>query len=137
MIQRICLFAVSLLSSAYVYAEETSGDQQLASLNPPVSLSTLLETALGLIIVLGFIVLLAWLLRRTQHLHTTANGKLKVIAGLPLGARERIVLIEAGSEQVLVGITPQQIQTLHVAVGHIIHQYYCRNRDFQWLQGRI
>lgn len=114
MIVRLCLFAFGLLTTAYSYAAESTSEQDLASLTPPVTLSTLAETALGLIIVLGFIVLLAWLLKRTQHLQATANGKLKIIAGLPVGTRERIVLIEAGNEQVLVGITPQQIQTLHV-----------------------
>jgi flagellar protein FliO/FliZ len=57
---------------------------------------------------------LAWLLKRTNNLQSSANGQLKIIAGLPLGTRERVVLIEAGNEQILVGVTPQQIQTLHV-----------------------
>jgi flagellar protein FliO/FliZ len=59
-------------------------------------------------------VLVAWLLKRTNRFHTSANGQLKIIAGLALGARERIVLVQVGEQQLLVGITPQQIQTLHV-----------------------
>ncbi len=111
---RFTLFIISLFSTLQVFAAETADDKQLASLNSPVSLATLAETAFGLIIVLGFIVLLAWLVKRTNQLQTSANGKLKIIAGLALGTRERIVLIEAGNEQILVGVTAQQIQTLHV-----------------------
>jgi flagellar protein FliO/FliZ len=107
---RLPLFIVSLLLSAPSFAE----DKQLASLNSPISLASLAETAFGLLIVIGFIVLLAWLIRRTNQLQTSANGKLKIIAGLPLGTRERIVLVEVGKEQILVGVTAQQIQTLHV-----------------------
>jgi flagellar protein FliO/FliZ len=107
---RLPLFIVSLLLSAPSFAE----DKQLASLNSPISLASLAETAFGLLIVIGFIVLLAWLIKRTNQLQTSANGKLKIIAGLPLGTRERIVLVEVGKEQILVGVTAQQIQTLHV-----------------------
>ena len=39
---------------------------------------------------------------------------MKVLATLPLGTRERIVLIDAGGQQLLLGITPTQINTLHV-----------------------
>jgi flagellar protein FliO/FliZ len=91
---RLPLFIVSLLLSAPSFAE----DKQLASLNSPISLASLAETAFGLLIVIGFIVLLAWLIRRTNQLQTSANGKLKIIAGLPLGTRERIVLVEVGKE---------------------------------------
>jgi flagellar protein FliO/FliZ len=111
---RLKLIAFSLFFSLPSIAAEIQEDKQLASLNSPVSLATLAETAFGLIIVLGFIVLLAWLIKRTNQLQTSANGKLKIIAGLPLGTRERIVLVEVGKEQILVGVTAQQIQTLHV-----------------------
>ncbi len=111
---RAYLFILCLFLTLPVYAADTNEDKQLESLSSPVSLATLAETAFGLMIVLGFIVLLAWLIKRSSQLQTSANGKLKIIAGLPLGTRERIVLIEAGKEQILVGVTAQQIQTLHV-----------------------
>jgi flagellar protein FliO/FliZ len=37
-----------------------------------------------------------------------------MIAALSLGTRERAVLLEVSGERILVGVTTQQIQTLHV-----------------------
>jgi len=37
-----------------------------------------------------------------------------VISGLSIGAKERLVLIEVGKEQVLLGVSPGRVQTLHV-----------------------
>lgn len=79
----------------------------------PLSAMSLLQTVLGLVLVLGCIVLVAWLLKRTNSFHTAASGKMRVIAGLPLGTRERAVLVQVGDEQLLLGVTPQQINLLY------------------------
>lgn len=79
----------------------------------PVSAASLLQTLLGLILVLVCIALVAWLLKRSNSFHTAASGKMKVIAGLPLGTRERAVLVQIGDEQILLGVTPQQINLLY------------------------
>lgn len=80
----------------------------------PLNAGTLLETLLGLVLVLGCIVLVAWLLKRTSGFSSSANGELKIIAGIALGAREKAILLQVGDQQILVGVTPQQIRTLHV-----------------------
>jgi flagellar protein FliO/FliZ len=95
-------------------AADNNGEKAVSSFSSPLAAGALIQTALGLVVILGLIVFLAWLLKRTNNLQSSANGQLKIIAGLPLGTRERVVLIEAGNEQILVGVTPQQIQTLHV-----------------------
>jgi len=38
---------------------------------------------------------------------------MKIIGGVALGPRERIVLVEIGNEWLVVGIVPGQIRTLH------------------------
>jgi len=81
---------------------------------PPVSTSALLETLLGLFAVLACIAFLAWLLRRTGRFQTTANGEMKIITSLALGPRERAVLLQVGEQQILVGVTSQHVQTLHI-----------------------
>jgi flagellar protein FliO/FliZ len=81
---------------------------------PPVSTSALLETLLGLFVVLACIAFLAWLLRRTGRFQTTANGEMKIITSLALGPRERAVLLQVGEQQILVGVTSQHVQTLHI-----------------------
>lgn len=103
--------SVSLLSFPLYAAEQQEGAKTLAQ--SPLSAMSLLQTLMGLVLVLGCIVLVAWLLKRTTSFHTAANGKMKVIAGLPLGTRERAVLVQIGDEQLLLGVTPQQVNLLY------------------------
>lgn len=100
-----------LLSLPLRAAEQSETARTLSE--SPVSAANLLQTLLGLILVLVCIALVAWLLKRSNSFHTAASGKMKVIAGLPLGTRERAVLVQVGDEQLLLGVTPQQINLLY------------------------
>jgi flagellar protein FliO/FliZ len=106
------LLFVHELSLAADNSEATVSSKTLS--NSPLNSTALVETLLGLGTVLAIIVLLAWLIRRTGRFQGSANGEIKMIAGLPLGTRERAVLLEVDGERILVGVTPQQIRTLHV-----------------------
>jgi len=76
-----------------------------------VSSGMLTQLTLGLVVVLALAVGLSWLLRR--HV-LPRGGAIRVIGGLPLGSRERLLLIEVDETRLLIGVTTQQIQTLHV-----------------------
>lgn len=104
------LFAL-LLSLPVRAAQQTETARTLNE--SPLSAGNLVQTLLGLLLVLACIVLVAWLLKRSSSFHMAASGKLKVIASIPLGPRERAVLVQIGDEQLLLGVTPQQINTLH------------------------
>lgn len=69
---------------------------------------------LGLLLVIGLIFLLAWLLRRVQQLNPRGNEAIKLISSHALGPRERLVLVQVGSEQVLLGLSAGRIAPLHV-----------------------
>jgi flagellar protein FliO/FliZ len=79
----------------------------------PVTASTLLQTIFGLIAVLAVILFLGWMLKRSQFFHAAHHGQLKVLGAISLGAREKAVLIQVGEQQLLLGVTPQQINTLY------------------------
>ncbi|QGZ30494.1 flagellar biosynthetic protein FliO [Stutzerimonas stutzeri] len=68
----------------------------------------------GLLLVIGLIFLLAWLLRRMQQLNVRGNQAIKLISSHALGPRERLVLVQVGSEQVLLGLSAGRITPLHV-----------------------
>ena len=74
----------------------------------------LIQFTVGLVLVLLSVVALAWLMRRFGRLQSSANGSLEVIGGLALGARERVVLVQVGKTQVLVGVAPGRVQAVHV-----------------------
>lgn len=110
--KQILSFCSLWLLALPLYAAEQANTARTLG-ESPVSASSLLQTLLGLILVLVCIALVAWLLKRSNSFHTAASGKMKVIAGLPLGTRERAVLVQIGDEQLLLGVTPQQINLLH------------------------
>jgi flagellar protein FliO/FliZ len=53
-------------------------------------------------------------LRRFGRLQQGGAGKLRIVDGLALGPRDRLVLVQVGNDQVLLGVTPGNIQALHV-----------------------
>ena len=80
----------------------------------PVNAMDALSVSLGLIFILAIIFFLAWLMRKAGYSNMSGQGNLKIIATLNLGQKEKISLIEVGEQQLLVGITATQINTLHV-----------------------
>ena len=72
------------------------------------------QLVIGLFIVLLCILALAWLARRFNRLQSTPDGSLRLLGGLSMGARERVVLVQVGSQQLLLGVAPGRINTLHV-----------------------
>lgn len=94
---------------------------QHAKTNAPVGGGTHLVTVtLGLMAIIGLIFALSWLVKRFTQGAMSGNSHIKILSALPLGTRERVVLIEAGGEQLLVGVTATQINTLHVLKNPIV-----------------
>ena len=69
----------------------------------------LVQLLLGLLLVIGLIFLLAWLVRRVQQIVPRGGQVIKVLATQALGPRDRLVLVQVGNEQVLLGLTPGTI----------------------------
>lgn len=69
---------------------------------------------LGLLLVLGLIFLLAWLARRVQRMGPGSNQAIKLVASQALGTRDRLLLVQVGEEQILLGISAGRITPLHV-----------------------
>lgn len=86
----------------------------LAQDKPPESIgsaSTWLSVFMSLLLVVGVIFMLGYLMRRF-NVTQTGTGQMQVVASIMAGARERIVVIQVGEEQHLVGITAQNINHL-------------------------
>ncbi len=81
----------------------------------PVS-GQLLQLVLGLMLVIGLIFLLAWLVRRIQQSLPvkSSNQVISLLASQALGPRDRLLLVQVGKEQILLGLTPGTITPLHV-----------------------
>jgi len=80
---------------------------------PVVSFGTYVQAALALGLIVALLLGSAWLARKVSGGKGFGQGHMKVIGGVALGPRERIVLLEIGEEWLVVGIVPGQIRTLH------------------------
>lgn len=77
-------------------------------------LGSLAQVAASLALVLGLVFLLAWLLRRLRNGRRGGGPGIDVLADLPLGPKERAVLIQVERVRLLVGVAAGQVRTLHV-----------------------
>jgi len=91
-----------------------------SELEPPSPLAAAGKVAFFLVLVLGLILLLAWISQKIRNQGNMLSGgslgrgnqAIKVLASQSLGVKERIAVIEVGGKQLVIGITPQQINTL-------------------------
>ncbi|MFK3767218.1 flagellar biosynthetic protein FliO [Pseudomonas putida] len=74
----------------------------------------LAQMVLGLLLVVGLIFFLAWLLRRMQGAAPKGGQVIEVIGSRAIGPRDRLLLVQVGKEQILIGHTPGSIEALHV-----------------------
>lgn len=72
-----------------------------------------MQVLFSLLLVLAAVVLVAWILKRINLPQHGAGNLLKVIGGVAVGQRERIVLLEINDTWLIVGVAPGQVSTLH------------------------
>lgn len=82
---------------------------------PPsaVSSGSILQVILSLLLVLAAVALVAWILKRINLPQHGKGSLLKVVSGVAVGQRERIVLVEIDDIWLVVGVAPGQVRTLH------------------------
>ena len=121
----VLLISVSNLSAAeekpIINNLDQTGDMSAAYLS---------QFVVGLLVVLLCIIALAWIAKRFNRLQSSVNGELQVLGGLSMGARERIVLVKVGDEQLLLGVSPGRINALHVMDAPIVKQNVSNEHSF-------
>lgn len=80
---------------------------------PGIGAGQVVTVVAGLAFVLALIFACGWLVKRFSGMTSTRGGVIKVVSVLPIGSRERLALVEVGGQQLLLGVTAQQITTLH------------------------
>ncbi len=71
------------------------------------------QVMMGLVLVLALIFAIAWVMRRFGQGTLMGGQHMKVVSSLPLGPREKLLLVDVGGEQLLLGVTPGRINCLH------------------------
>jgi flagellar protein FliO/FliZ len=80
----------------------------------PISATNILQIFFWLAIVVSIIVFLTWMLKKFSGVNTNLSGTIKLVAGIHVGQREKLALVQVGQKQILIGITQSKITKLHV-----------------------
>lgn len=121
------LFIMLMLTFSQAWAEDTAIAHNSSS-EPKVAVASsgvlessqlsaqLLQLVMGLLLVIGLIFLLAWIVRRVQQSLPVKGSQraISLLATQALGPRDRLLLVQVGKEQILLGLTPGTIVPLHV-----------------------
>lgn len=98
-----------LIGTAFA-AETGNGEIGGALIRPGDYLGQIM---ISLILVLAIIFMGAWVVKRYGRFAAVADGQLRVLGMLSVGQKERIMLLQVGRQQLLIGVTPSRITTLH------------------------
>jgi flagellar protein FliO/FliZ len=78
----------------------------------PSALMGLLQVVIGLAVVIALILGCAWLFRRLSNNMVGIPRHLRVVSAVMVGQRERVVIVELGSEWLVLGVTAQSVNLL-------------------------
>lgn len=72
----------------------------------PSPSANVLEVFASLAIVIVVIFLLAWFIKRMGHMNMSKNHALQIKASLPLSTKEKLLVVQVGDEQIVIGVAP-------------------------------
>lgn len=77
----------------------------------------LLRVLLSLAAVIALIFVAGWMSRRLQARNLPGGRRIRCVESMAVGARERVLLIDADGKRLLVGVGQGGLRTLHVYEG--------------------
>lgn len=81
--------------------------------NPVIDGGDILSLGASMLVVVAAVIALGWLYSRLRFNNGSTGDVINIVASRALGPKERLVLIEVADQQLLVGMTATQVQTLH------------------------
>jgi len=113
MIRSFLFLTFCALTSAH--AETATTVASVASTANASTTSTagnLMQVTLGLLVVLALMAAAAWVLRRFNTAKGHNAAQIKVIGGVSVGNRERVMVVEIGDQWIVVGVAPGRVNAL-------------------------
>jgi flagellar protein FliO/FliZ len=115
--RRLAFIIASLVAAGLAYGQTPTrpfAAPDAVAPAAPSDVGSLGQVTFALALVLAAIFGAAWLLRRVRGFGKPAGTALDILADLPVGQKERAVLIRVGTTQILLGVAPGRVNTLHV-----------------------
>ncbi|MDE2428284.1 MAG: flagellar biosynthetic protein FliO [Burkholderiales bacterium] len=72
----------------------------------------LLQISFGLIAVIGVMVSIAWIMKRIGPITSNNSVPLKIVGGISVGNRERVMIVEVADQWLILGVTANNISNL-------------------------
>ena len=122
---QIVAFLSLILSSLPLYAADSVSTAQpsiLPAYQEPFSADAITQLVIGLAAVVGIIFILSWLFKRFSGFAPVAKH-MRVLGVLPLGTREKAVLVQVGSKQLLLGVAPGRVSHLETFDENVVLLY--------------
>ncbi|MDM8354924.1 flagellar biosynthetic protein FliO [Pandoraea communis] len=81
---------------------------------PSLGGAGIVQTGLGLVLVLALLFGLAWLAKRFGLQRPLGGGNVRIVGSAAVGQRERVVVVEVAGDWIVLGVAPGQVRSLHV-----------------------
>lgn len=108
MTHRLHAAAAAALAAPLAALAETTGAPPA-----PISAGSALQVVLALAVVLAAIAAAAWLVRRVSVRPGIAGDALRMVGGIAVGQRERVVVIDVDGTWLILGVAPGRVNALH------------------------
>lgn len=108
-------------NTSVVNIETASASAPVKSIEGGLISQNLESVSISLAVVLLVIFILAWLVRKAAPSgFGGAKGQMKVLSVLPLGGKERIMLVDVAGTQMVLGISTAGVNCLHVFADPVV-----------------
>ncbi len=85
----------------------------VGSAAPSLGVGAVMQTLVGLAVVIGLVFGCAWLARRLGFQPSRRGGALKVVASVAVGGKESATVVEIGDTWLVLGVAPGNVRLLH------------------------
>ncbi|RQU74736.1 flagellar biosynthetic protein FliO [Burkholderia cenocepacia] len=99
--------------NAVNHAGSIASSVTVGSAVPSLGIGAVLQTLVGLAVVIGLVFACAWLARRFGFQPARRGGPLKVVSSVGLGAKESATIVEIGDTWLVLGVAPGNVRLLH------------------------
>lgn len=87
-------------------------EAELKNFSSGINASEMMRLSLSLILVLAIIVVFSWAIKKLNHFSSKSNHHIKLITGMNIGLKEKIIVLEVANQQMVIGVTPHSINYL-------------------------
>ncbi|AOJ08316.1 flagellar biosynthetic protein FliO [Burkholderia mayonis] len=100
--------------NAVNHAASIASGVGVGSAAPSLGVGAVLQTLVGLAVVIGLVFGCAWLARRFGFQPSRRGGALKVVASVAVGGKESATVVEIGDTWLVLGVAPGNVRLLHM-----------------------